>query len=264
MEYVKIGSLSVSRFILGSNPFSGFSHQSLKNDMEMRHYYTTDCIKKTLRAAEAAGVNTIIARGDHHVIRFLMEYWDEGGTLQWLCQTCPELGSPERAIDSAIQYGAKGCFIHGGVMDLHLAQGMMDKVGGYIQKIRGAGLVAGVAGHNPEVHAWVQANLDVDFHMCSYYNPTDRSQQAEHKAGADEKFVDADREAMVRQIPLLSKPVIHYKILAAGRNNPKAAFAFAGKHMRAGDMVCAGVFPKHKPTMIQDDVKLLEAALGGR
>jgi hypothetical protein len=82
MDYINLGNLKVSRFILGSNPFSGFSHQSPDMDQEMRRYFTSARIKQLLYEAEGLGVNTLIARTDHHVMRMLLEYWDEGGRLQ--------------------------------------------------------------------------------------------------------------------------------------------------------------------------------------
>jgi len=55
-------------------------------------------------------------------IRVLLEYWNEGGVIQWIAQTCPELGSISRGIENAISEGAKVCFIHGGQMDFLLEQ----------------------------------------------------------------------------------------------------------------------------------------------
>jgi len=101
VKTVPIGCLRVSRFIVGGNPFSGFSHQSPEMSRRMERYYTGARIKETLREAESLGVNTIIARADRHMIRLPMEYWDEGGRLQWIAQTCPELGTPERSMRSA-------------------------------------------------------------------------------------------------------------------------------------------------------------------
>ena len=46
MTTVPIGGLRVSRFILGSNPFSGFSHQSPEMSRRMEHYYTAARIKE--------------------------------------------------------------------------------------------------------------------------------------------------------------------------------------------------------------------------
>src|SRR5512136_1343318 len=98
MDYIKLGKVKVSRFILGSNPFSGFSHQGDHMDLAMKRYFTTETIKATLKTAEGLGINTLIGRTDHHVMRVLLEYWDEGGRLQWFAQTCPEVGSHEACV----------------------------------------------------------------------------------------------------------------------------------------------------------------------
>ena len=91
MQHIEIGDLRVSRFILGSNPFSGYSHQTSERDLEMKRYYTTERIKQTLREAESLGVTALIARTDHHIVRVLLEYWDQGGAIQWLGQTCRDV-----------------------------------------------------------------------------------------------------------------------------------------------------------------------------
>jgi hypothetical protein len=59
----------------------------------------------------------------------------------------------------------------------------------------------------------------------------------------------------------LSKPVVHYKIMAAGRNDPSAAFAFAASKMRLNDAICVGVYQKDCPGILRQDVKLLEESL---
>ncbi|KPK64001.1 MAG: hypothetical protein AMK73_04810, partial [Planctomycetes bacterium SM23_32] len=107
MDTVKIGGRQVSRFILGSNPFSGFSHQGRQRDSEMIHYYTCARIKAVLHGAETLGVNTVIARADFHMARTLLEFWDEGGTLQWFGQTCPELGAPEPSLERVARFGGR-------------------------------------------------------------------------------------------------------------------------------------------------------------
>ena len=38
VENIQIGGVKVSRFILGSNPFSGFSHQGEEADQAMVRY----------------------------------------------------------------------------------------------------------------------------------------------------------------------------------------------------------------------------------
>ena len=261
MDYVYIRDLKVSRFILGSNPFSGFSHQSPMVDMQMKRFFTVAAIKQIIREAESLGVNTVLARADHHVTRLLLEYWDEGGTAQWFAQTCPELGTPEVSIHRAADCGAKACHIHGGVMDYLLAQNRLGEVPALIDLIRQKGMLAGIAGHNPKVFEWAEEHLDADYYMCCYYNSAHRDERAEHVSGMKEWFLDEDRAVMAALIQKLSRPVIHYKILAAGRNDPTEAFAYAAQHMRQHDSVCVGVYPKDVPIMLRQDVRLLEESL---
>ena len=258
---IKIGNFPVSRVIIGGNPFSGFSHQSPARDDQMRHYYTVARIKDTLRQAELLGINTHLARADAHVVRYLMEYRDEGGQMQWFAQTAPEFGGILRGVETAIQGGAQGVYIHGGVMDHLLANGRLDEVPPALERIRAAGLPAGVAGHDPRIFQWAEKNVDCDFYLCSYYRPTMRDKSPEHPAGAVEAFDPADRGAMVALIRRLSRPVIHYKVLAAGRADPHEALAFVACHLRPQDAVCLGFFLQDKPTMIEEDLRLLEEAL---
>lgn len=62
------GKVQVSGLCLGGNPFSGFSHQNPERSQEMTRYFTPERIKETLRAAENAGINTLFARADDHII----------------------------------------------------------------------------------------------------------------------------------------------------------------------------------------------------
>jgi hypothetical protein len=130
--------------------------------------------------------------------------------------------------------------------------------------IREKGMLAGIAGHNPKVFEWAEENLDVDYYLCSYYNAAHRDKRAEHVSGMAEWFLEEDRRIMTELIRTLSKPVIHYKVLAAGRNNPKEAFDYAARSMRATDTVCVGVYTKDKPDMLKEDVELFSASLLAR
>lgn len=259
MNQIHIGQLSISRLIIGGNQFSGFSHQSPEKDEEMKHYYTLSRIKQILKKAEQLGINTHISRADHHITRMLMEYWDEGGSIQWIAQTCPEIESTSRGIENAIQRGAKACYIHGGHMDNLLAQNTLDEVPAGITRIKEAGMPAGIAGHNPRVFEWAEQHVDADFYMCSYYNSAPRDKQAEHVSGMSEWFNPEDRDIMVKMIQNLSKPVIHYKVIAAGRNDPKEAFDFVAQHLRPQDAVCIGVYTRDNPRMLEEDAELFEA-----
>ena len=261
MQTVQLGSVTVSRLILGGNPFSGFSHQNPRTDREMVRWFTTARIKETMHQAEALGINTFLGRADRHIRRTLLEYWDEGGTLQWFTQTAPEFSSLAANVAQAIDTGASAVYLHGGQMDYLYAQQQFDVVEAFVQQVKAAGLPVGVAGHNPAVHAWANEHLELDFHMCSYYNPTPRDKRAEHVPGATEVFETADRDAMVATIQTLRAPAIHYKIFAAGRTDPREAFAYVARHLRPQDAVCIGVYTKDKPDMLAEDARLFKEAL---
>ena len=258
---MKFGDLKVSRFILGSNPFSGFSHQSPEMDLVMMRYYKMEKIKETLRQAEKLGVNTLIARTDNHVLRFLLEFRDEGGKLQWFAQTCPEVGPQPMCVDRAIKGGAVACHVHGGWMDWLLSQGRLEESIPVVEQIKKAGMLAGVAGHRIEVIRWAMENLPVDYFMCSYYNPIPRDKNPLHVSGLEEVYDSSHRDEMTGLIQEIPKPVIHYKIMAAGRNDPTEAFRFAAGKMRDTDAVCVGVYTAEKPNMIEEDINLLEKSL---
>lgn len=261
MQQVEIGGRKVSRLILGSNPFSGFSHQGVDRDAEMVHYYSVANIKRDFRRAEEAGINTVIARGDHHVLRLMREYWDEGGKIQWFCQTCPEVGPPGRTIANAAKIGAPAVHIHGGYADSHVARGEFQPLVDAVACARDHGLAVGLAGHQVATIRWAADNLDLDYFMTSYYNPIPRTGSGEHKHGAAETYVEEDRAAMTAVIATLPAPAIHYKVMAAGRNDPAEAFAYVAQHLRPGDACCVGVFTADNQDMIAEDAEIFQAAL---
>ena len=257
---VKLGDLEVSRFIVGGNPQGAFSHWDAALDQEMKHWFSSANCKALLRQAESLGVTTHIGRADHHIMRLLLEYWDEGGTIQWIAQTCPELGAPERGAQNGINNGAKAVFIHGGQTDNLHHNGKLKEIQPVIDMVRDAGLPCGMAGHQTATFEYAEEHIDCDFYMCSYYSPTSREHSPEHIT-QDEYFNPEHRVKMTQLIRGLSRPVIHYKIMASGRNDPREAFTFAARAMRPTDAVCVGVFPKHRPNELAEDVGLLKEAL---
>ncbi|MGB9678301.1 MAG: hypothetical protein ACPLZ9_06760, partial [Candidatus Ratteibacteria bacterium] len=56
----------------------------------------------------------------------------------------------------------------------------------------------------------------------------------------------------------LKKPVIHYKVMAAGRKNPEEAISFMSKNSRESDMVCIGIYQEQKKWMIKENIELME------
>jgi hypothetical protein len=260
MRRVKIGSAEVTGLCIGGNPFSGFAHQTPERAVEMKEYYTPDRIKATLRLAEESGINTFFGRTDDHVMGILREYYDDGGKIQWFAQICTERDDEDawrKWTDASAALGATGGYLHGGVVDHWYSEGRWNLFREALDRMRGAGLATGFAGHMPEAHRWIRDHLDVDFQMCSYYNPTDRSKVAHH-TDVGERWEYEDRARMLEVIASIEKPVVHYKVFAAANKPILEAFETMGRSMRSGDVACIGIFIKDDPRMIAEDIELFE------
>ncbi|MFW6158768.1 MAG: hypothetical protein ACOC8E_05360 [Planctomycetota bacterium] len=253
MRAVKLGQLDVSRLVIGGNPFSGFSHQGPDRDREMLDYYTVDRIKQALRKAEAAGINTFFGRTDRHVRRLLREYWNEGGTIQWVGQTASELGDQLRAVRDAARDGARGVYIHGGQVDHWFAHGQTDRLRAALDVMRECGVAAGFAGHRVDAHRWIRDHLEPDFQMCCYYDPSDRADSPHHQSTVDEKWDDAHRDQMVELIRTFPWPAVHYKVFAGGNKPIDAGFRYLAGSMRPDDLVCIGHYLAENPDMIAEN-----------
>lgn len=263
-QTVHLGHVPVSRFIIGGNPFSGFSHSTVARDRAMVDYYTMERVKSDLRLAMESGVTAHLGRADNFIMRVLREHWNEGGWLTWIAQTCPHVGTIMHGVLNALHGHARCCFVHGGEMDHRVHHRDTGDVVDAIKAIKDSGMAAGVAGHHADTIRWAADHLDVDFFMTCYYNPSDRRRQALRDYGDEEQYLEEDREAMCALIQELPKPAIHYKVLAAGRHGPREAFARVAEAYRPGDAVCVGVYTQDNPAMIREDVALLEAALRAR
>lgn len=253
---VSLGTLEVSRFIIGGNPFSGFSHQTPERSAEMKAWYTDDRVVETLFQAENLGITTCILRSDTHITGILDAYWRQGGTMRWLAQVDDMGVSIEHGVRFCLEHGASACYLHGGLSDHWVAHERHDLLDTFVSAVRAGGVPVGIAGHMPEDFVWAEQHLDLDFYMVCYYNPSPRKDAPQHNQYAVEQYLEEDRAARVATIQTLTRPAIHYKVFAAGRNAPDEALGYAVRHMRPTDAVCVGVFTKDKPDMLAEDVEL--------
>ena len=254
--------LTVSRLLVGGNPFSGNGHQDAALDRALRDYYTTARIKHVLFQCEEQGINAAVLRADNHIMRLLHEYWNEGGRIQWFAQTAPERASMVQNIHQAASAGATACYIHGGVADNCQERGALAELAEPLALIRTLGMVPGIAGHQPKTHRHAQSlGLDFDFHMVCFYNLTGRQGRIDVANEAGERYDPADRLIAAELLGELERPCIAYKILAAGRNDPSEAIPFAARHLKPTDVCAIGFFPKDRPTEITDDVRIFCEAI---
>ena len=153
MPMGKIKDVTISRMFTGGNLISGFAHSRdlIYVSSLLQSYFTDEKVMETLELCEEMGINTAILRLDDHCKRILKRYWDErGGKIQWIAQvkvTPDDLSG----ITDAVDHGAVGVFIHGGVSDACVENGQVDLLGKAVDLIKQNKVIAGLAGHKVEV-----------------------------------------------------------------------------------------------------------------
>ena len=180
----RIGNVTISRLIIGGNQFSGWSHsRDLKYLRELFKAYATEAkIMDTLQLAEENGINTIITSSSG----YLSKYWKErGGQIQWIAQVHPKTDDVTSDIKRAIDGGAIGAYVQGGVGDSFVKGGRVDLLGKAVEFIKANRLIAGIGGHSIEVPIAVEkASIQPDFYMKTlhhdnYWSATPKEERVE-------------------------------------------------------------------------------------
>ncbi len=245
---ISIASHRVTRLIIGGNPYSGISHHSAAASKAMEDYYTTHQIIADLRQAEKSGITTVLARADRHIMRALNEYWNAGGTLQWIAQTPKdtEYANLQDYLQIIARYNPIAIYHHGGTTDKLYMEGVLETLRDSLACVRDLGCAVGIGTHDPHVLKYCYAEgYDVDFYVCALYNHT------QHR----ELYLPNDRETAFTAIQAIPTPIIAIKVLAAGRNEPTAAFQLALENIKPTDAMAVGMYTKFHPDQIQENAR---------
>jgi hypothetical protein len=248
----------VTRLISGGNPLVANSHFSEEMDRDMGAYFTPKEIVSYLHAVEAAGINTLQARGDFHRILYWRELFRrEGGQLHFIAQTASEMFDVHENIRVISAAGAAGIYLHGSMTDNLWFDGRIDEAEDYLKTMRDAGVQVGLGTHQPEVIEYAEdKGWDIDFYMACFYRLSSGKRESAVVSGVApepnaEKF-SADAPArMCETIRAATKQCIAYKILGASRccstqESVAAAFKFAFDNIKPQDIVNVGMFTKYE------------------
>ncbi len=255
----RIGNLKISRLICGGNLISGFAHSRdlIYVSSLLQNYFTDEKVIETLQICEESGINTAILRLDDHCIRVLTKYWnDRGGKLQWIEQVKIKEDDVKSEAKMAVDNGAVGVYVHGGVGDTLVQKGSVNLLAETVEYIRQQKVLAGIAGHSVEVPiACEKAGVNPDFYMKTLHSTDYWSAKTEPE---NDNIWCKEPQKTIEFMKDVKKPWIAYKVLAAGAIHPRDGFKFAFEN--GADFICAGMFD----FQVREDAIIAKDILSGK
>jgi hypothetical protein len=236
----RIENLSLSRLIVGTNWFFGYSHTTPAKNRLINEVITRPRLAGILEVFLRAGVDALygIRPERPDLLDALKEAEDRVGR-RMVRMAIPTLN---------VQDGAKALSESARILDAYAAIGtdillphqactdpLVDRrrrritgMEKYLKMIRERGMIPGLSTHMPETPVYAdETGLDVATYIQIY-----------NAAGF---LMQIEVDWVCRSIWQRKKPVITIKPLAAGRLHPLVGLAFNWATLRPQDMVCVGV-----------------------
>lgn len=245
----RIGNLKISRLLCGGNLISGFAHDRdlIYVSSLLKNYFTDDKVMETFQICEENGINSAILRLDNHCIRILNKYWKErGGKLQWIAQVKPKENDLTTDTQRAVDNGAVGVYIQGGVADKFAKAGRVELLAHALEFIKANEVIAGLGAHSLEtLKVCKKMGMDPDFYMktlhkSDYWSATPKEAETPFDLPPHDNMWSMTPEKTIEFMKQEKKPWIAFKVLAAGAIHPKHGFKYAFEN--GVDFICAGMF----------------------
>ena len=235
--HTTVGGVSVSRLLVGTNWFLGYSHTSAAKDRFIHSYMTRERIADILTVFLEAGCDAVMGMPVPKLSGAIEDAQERVGREMHLILTPgfniqpggPPENEPEAVFDRCKELGARFCFPHSSIVDrlVDRLNRVIRQYDGYAKAIRERDMIPGLSTHLPDsVVIADESGADVETYIQLY-----------NSAGFLMP-VEADWE--MRIIQNARKPVMTIKPLAAGRILPPVGFAFVWNTLRDQDMVTIG------------------------
>jgi hypothetical protein len=253
----KVDKLSVSRLVIGTNWFLGFSHFSKAKDdliverMDAKHIadvievFAREGVNAILGVRPGCRINDAVKEGEQRTGRKIIRIAIPTLPVE---KEPPDFGAAERELDKHVEIGVDICMPHQATTDALLDKRTrsirhMDR---FLKLIRERGMVPGLSTHMPETIPYAdETNLDAATYVQIY-----------NAAGF---LMQVEVDWVHRIIQNAKKPVMTIKPLAAGRLMPLVGLAFSWATLRPQDMVTVGCLsPKEAAEVIELSRAFLE------
>lgn len=259
-----VGGVSVSRMIIGSNWFLGWSHATAAKDTFIRtEMRNRTRIAEILEVFMRSGVDTVMGLLDHDPFyEAIQDVQDRTGQKMIVVSTPAipvspqvpangfDLGEVERILDLQVARGATFCMPHQQTTDAMVDRATREirQMAPICKMIRERGMIPGLSTHMPESVVYAdETGLDVESYI-QIYNSYGFMMQVE---------VDW----VHRIISEAKKPVMTIKPMAAGHLRPFQGLTFVWNTIRPQDMVTVGTMT---PLEAQECIDLSLQILDGQ
>ncbi len=253
-----VGGLSVSRMIIGTNWFLGWSHQSPAKDNMIKSRMDRRAVADILEVFFRSGVDTIMGplTQNPSIFDAIKDAEDRTGvkcikvdTPVINVQDTDEARDETKALlDKVAASGAEICMPHHTSVEqlVDRSTRQIRRLEEYTRMIRERGMIPGLSAHMPEVVTYADLNnYDVETYI-QIYNCMGFLMQLEV-------------EWVAKLINGAKKPVMTIKPMAAGRVTPFVGLTFVWNTIRDQDMVTVGTMtPDEAAEVIELSLAILE------
>ena len=232
-----VGGVSISRLIIGTNWFLGYSHSSVAKDKFITNFQTRNKIADTLEVFLEYGIDSVMGPPSVLLYEAIQEAQDKIGRqlISILTPTFnilpggPQELEPERVFDHCQALGATFCLPHQCVTDVLLDRmyNQIRDIDFYTKMIRERGMVPGLSTHSPDTIVIAdKSGADVETYIQIY--------------NASGFLMHVEIDWIMRIINGAQKPVMTIKPLAAGELLPAVGLTHVWNTIRDQDMVTIG------------------------
>jgi len=267
---VQFGKARVTRLIIGSNPFYGYSHFNMVLDRHMRDWMSQERKMEVLHRCEQGGINTWQLHYNTQPVEDFQRYRAEGGKMNLILLGDFALMQDLTLIPKvAREMSPLGIGHHGNRTDERFRSGETVKVRDFLKAVRDSGVMVGLSTHNPAViDAAESQGWDVDYYMTCFYRVSRTAEEARKEFGEaplGETFFEKDPERMCKMIRQTRKPCLAFKVLGAGRSigstqAVESALRFALTNIKPTDAIIVGMFPRWKDE-VKENIELVRRIL---